>query len=223
MQFTYHENCGDSVLNIESELHKYLFKVRRHSTEENLFFRNLKDDNLYQYRVQNIDRRKTTLELVSFELKKIVPSKELHIGWCKIDPKSIEKSIASLNELGVTKITFISCEYSQKQYKINIEKLEKLLINSSQQSGRSDIIELESCDSLDEFIEQYPNSYMFNFSSNLVDDKKDDIKTLIIGCEGGFSYNEVDKFDSNKIVGIKSNIILRSETAIVTAVSKIAV
>ncbi|MEA3497966.1 MAG: 16S rRNA (uracil(1498)-N(3))-methyltransferase [Campylobacterota bacterium] len=223
MQFTYHKNSGDSVLTIEAELHKYLFKIRRHSIEDNLFFRNLKDNNLYQYKVQNIDRRKTTLELISFDEKVIEPSRKLHIGWCKIDPKSIEKNLAALNELGVTKITFISCEYSQKQYKINLEKLEKILINSSQQSGRSNIIELCESKSLDSFLEQYPDTYMFNFSSNLVDDKKDDIDTLVIGCEGGFSFVEIDKFDTNKIVGINSNIILRSETAAVAVASKILV
>ena len=223
MQFTYHKDSADSTLTIEAELHKYLFKVRRHSTAENLFFRNLKDDNLYQYKVQNIDRRKTILELVSVESKPIKPTRQLHIGWCIIDFKSIEKSIASLNELGVTKITFISCDYSQKQFKINFEKLEKILINSSQQSGRSSIIELNSCESLDDFILEYPDSYMFNFSKNNIESKKENIKTIVLGCEGGFSQNEIEKFNSKNIVGIDSNLILRSETAVITLSSKILV
>ena len=223
MQFTYHKNAGDSVLNIEAELHKYLFKVRRHSIEKNLFFRNLNDKNLYQYKVEDINRRKTTLELVSFEENVIEPIKKLHIGWCLIDYKSIEKMIASLNELGVTKITFIDCEYSQKQYKVNFEKLEKLLINSSQQSGRSSIVEMDSCESLDKFLLKYPNSYMFNFSKNNISCKKNEIDTIILGCEGGFSINEVNKFNPNKIVGIDSKLILRSETAIVAIASKILV
>ena len=223
MQFTYHKDAGSEFLTIDAELHKYLFKVRRHNIEENLFFRNLTDNNIFEYRVDNIKRRETMLCLVGSKELKIEPKKELHLGWCVIDFKSIEKVIASLNELGVTKITFIQCEYSQKQYKVNYEKLNKLLINSSQQSGRSSIIELDSCDSLDSFIEQYPDSYMFNFSSNMVTDQKDDIKTIIVGCEGGFSSNEVEKFNSNKIVGIDSNLILRSETAVVTVASKIIV
>jgi len=223
MQFTYHKDSGSQRIEIEAELHKYLFKVRRHSTEDTLYFRNLLDKKIYSYRVQDIDRRKTTLELFCSEEKIIEPQKELHIGWCKIDPKSIEKMIASLNELGVTKITFINCEFSQRKYTINYEKLEKLLINSSQQSGRSSIIKLEECESLDLFLEQNPESYMFNFSKNLLDNKKDDIKTIIIGCEGGFSNDEIQKMDNDKIVGINSNLILRSETGVVTIASKIAV
>jgi len=223
MQFTYHEDSGLDLLTIEAELHKYLFKIRRHNIEDTLYFRNLKDDALYGYKVENIDRRKTTLSLFSSETKLIEPQKELHIGWCKIDPKSVEKVIASLNELGVTKITFINCEFSQRKYNINYEKLEKLLINSSQQSGRSSIIKLEECESLDLFIEQNPTSYLFNFSKNLIDDKKDEISTIILGCEGGFSINEIQNFEESRIVGINSNLILRSETAAITIASKITV
>jgi 16S rRNA (uracil1498-N3)-methyltransferase len=223
MQFTYHKEAGSQIIKIEAELHKYLFKVRRHNIEDNLYFRNLKDNNIYSYQVQNIDRNKTTLKLLKFEEKIIEPKKELHIGWCKIEPKSVEKVIASLNELGVTKITFINCEYSQGKYSLNYEKLEKLLINSSQQSGRSNIIKLEECDNLKSFLNDNPDTYMFNFSSNLIDEKKDDINTIVIGCEGGFSNNELDTFDVNKIVGINSNLILRSETGVITIASIIMV
>ena len=223
MQYTYHKDSGSQKIEIEAEVHKYLFKVRRHDINENLYFRNLEDNNIYSYKVQNIDRRKTILFLENSEEKIIEPKKELHIGWCKVDPKSIEKVIASLNELGVTKITFINCEFSQGKYTINYEKLEKLLINSSQQSGRSSIIKLEECEGMDIFLKNYPDSYMFNFSKNLIDDKKDDIKTIIIGCEGGFSVDEVSTFNEDKIVGIDSNLILRSETGVITIASKIVV
>lgn len=219
MQFTYLEDASQPIITIEAELHKYLFKVRRHNIEDDLYFRNLKDKNIYRYKVEHIDRRKTTLKLIDYEEKIIEPKKDLHIGWCVIDPKSVEKYIASLNEIGVTKITFIMCQYSQKQYKVNFEKLEKLLINSSSQCGRSSIIQLDICDSLDKFLEKYPQSFMFNFSTNNINDKKSDIDTIVLGCEGGFSKDEVGKFQEEKIVGIDSNLILRSETAVVTIAS----
>jgi 16S rRNA (uracil1498-N3)-methyltransferase len=62
---------------------------------------------------------------------------------------------------------------------------------------------------------------MFNFSQNSIDNKKDDIGTIIIGCEGGFSSTEVEKFAEDKIVGIDSNLILRSESAASVVASKI--
>ena len=221
MQFFYHREAGESSLTIDSELHKYIFKVRRHNTDETLYFRNLSDKNIYGYSVTSINRRETILALESSKEKLIESNKKLHLGWCVVDPKTVEKSIASLNELGVSKITFIFCKYSQKQFKINFEKLNKILQNSSSQSGRSSIIELDSCDSLKEFLEQNPNSYMFNFSPNNIKNNSKDINTIVLGCEGGFSSDEIEMFDSSKVVGVDSSIILRSETAAISLASHI--
>jgi 16S rRNA (uracil1498-N3)-methyltransferase len=223
MQFTYHKDAGVELLTIEAELHKYLFKVRRHNSTDKLYFRNLNDKNLYTYIVEDINRRKSILRLIDSQNKQIEPIKKLHIGWCLIDVKSIEKVIASLNELGVDKITFITCEYSQKQYKINFEKLNKLLVHSSQQSGRSSIIDLDHCESLEKFINNNPDTYMFNFSQQHITTKQQNIKTIVIGCEGGFSTNEIENFKTDKIVGIDSNLILRSETATITIASTILI
>jgi len=221
VQFFYHREAGESSLTIDSELHKYIFKVRRHNTDETLYFRNLSDKNIYGYSVTSINRRETILALESSKEKLIESNKKLHLGWCVVDPKTVEKSIASLNELGVSKITFIFCKYSQKQFKINFEKLNKILQNSSSQSGRSSIIELDSCDSLKEFLEQNPNSYMFNFSPNNIKNNSKDINTIVLGCEGGFSSDEIEMFDSSKVVGVDSSIILRSETAAISLASHI--
>ena len=223
MQFTFHKNSGDSTLTIDGDLHKYLFKVRRHSKNENLFFRNLADNNIYEYEIMDSGRRETKLNLISSKEFILKQSKSLHLGWCIIDSKSVEKVLASLNELGIEKISFINCQYSQKQFKPNFEKLNKILINSSQQCGRSTLMTLETYDSLDSFIEDYPNTYMFNFSTEQIENRKDDIKTILIGCEGGFSDDEVNKLSKDKIVGINSNLILRSETAVVSVASKILI
>jgi 16S rRNA (uracil1498-N3)-methyltransferase len=81
-----------------------------------------------------------------------------------IDPKSIEKSLPMLNESGVARITFIYCERSQKQFRLDFDRLEKILRNSSQQSGRSQQMQLASVDSIEAFIMQYPQSYLLHFS-----------------------------------------------------------
>jgi len=221
MQFVYHQDSGVDILTINDQLHKYIFKVRRHDSSKPLFFRNLIDDILYKYEVISINKKNTTLKLIESKELKIALSQKLHIGWCKIDFKSIEKVIASLNELGVDKITFIDCQYSQKQYKINFDKLHTLLTNSSSQSGRSDIIKLEVVESLDKFLELYPDSYMFNFSSNNITNYIDKIDTIVVGCEGGFSDDEIAKFSPSKIVGVDNPLILRSETAVLTVASKL--
>jgi 16S rRNA (uracil1498-N3)-methyltransferase len=221
MQFTYDEFCGGNILEIKDEVYNYLIKARRHKIDDEIYFRNLKDENIYLYKIVLIDKKKAVLNLIFSEKKVLINQKKLHLGWCVIDPKTIEKYIPSLNELGVDKITFIYSDFSQKNFKINIEKLEKILINSSSQCGRSDIIKLDICKNLDEFLQNNKDIHFLDFSNKLIDEKKDEIKTLIIGCEGGFSKNEREKFNIDYVVGFESNLILRSETAIIAATSKI--
>ena len=221
MQFTYDEFCGSDILEIKDEVYNYLIKARRHKIDDEIYFRNLKDNNIYLYKINLIDKKKAILNLISAEEKILLNNKNLHLGWCVVDPKTVEKFITSLNEMGVDKITFIYADYSQKNFKINIEKLEKILINSSCQCGRSNIIKLEVCKNLEQFMKENSDVYFLDFSTLCVDDKKDEIKTLVIGCEGGFSQNERDKFNKDFVVGFNSNLILRSETAIISAGAKI--
>jgi len=85
------------------------------------------------------------------------------------------------------------------------------------------MITIEYSKSLDDFLKSYPDSYMFNFSKQSIDEKKNDIRTIVLGCEGGFSKKELAQFSEDKIVGIDSDIILRSETAITVIASKIII
>lgn len=221
MQFTYDEFCGTDIFEIKDEVYNYLLKARRHKIDDEIYFRNLKDENLYLYKINFIDKKRAILNLISSEKKILLNDKKLHLGWCVIDPKTIEKYIPSLNEMGIDKITFIYSDFSQKNFKINIEKLEKILINSSCQCGRSNIIKLDVCKNLDTFIKQNDDTYFLDFSQISIDDKKDEIKTLVIGCEGGFSAKERNAFNKENIIGFNSGLILRSETAIISAGSKI--
>ena len=221
MQFTYDEFCGTELLEIKDEVYNYLLKARRHKIDDEIYFRNLKDENLYLYKINYIDKKKAILNLISSENKILINEKKLHIGWCVVDPKTIEKYIPSLNEMGVDKITFIYSDFSQKNFKINIDKLEKILINSSSQCGRSDIIKLNVCKNLDTFMKEKENIYFLDFSEHSISNKINEIKTLVIGCEGGFSSSERETFNKDNIVGFDSNLILRSETAVISACSKI--
>ena len=223
MQFTYDEFCGTNILEIKDEVYNYLVKARRHKIDDEIYFRNLKDNNIYLYKIDMIDKKKAILTLISSEEKIILSQKKLHLGWSVVDPKTIEKYISSLNEMGVEKITFIYSDFSQKNFKINIEKLEKILINSSCQCGRSNIIKLAVCKNIETFIKENDDVYFLDFSNTSIDEKSDLIKTLVIGCEGGFSNKEREIFNKNNIVGFNSNLILRSETAIIAASSKIII
>ena len=221
MQFIYDKNAKNELLKIEDENYNYIVKARRHKLDDILDFRNLEDDFLYSYKISQIDKKSLFLNLLKKEEKIIENSKKIHLAWCVVDPKTIYENIASLNELGVDKITFVYSDFSQKNFKINFEKLEKILINSSSQCGRSSIIKLDIYKNIDTFITDNPDTYFLDFSQTSIDSKVLDIKTLMIGTEGGFSKKERELFNKNFIVGFSSNLILKSQTAIISATSKI--
>ncbi|MCT7465919.1 16S rRNA (uracil(1498)-N(3))-methyltransferase [Aliarcobacter cryaerophilus] len=221
MQFIYDKNAKNELLKIEDENYNYIIKARRHKLDDILDFRNLEDDFLYSYKISQIDKKSLFLNLLKKEEKIIENSKKIHLAWCVVDPKTIYENIASLNELGVDKITFVYSDFSQKNFKINFEKLEKILINSSSQCGRSSIIKLDIYKNIDTFIKDNPDTYFLDFSKTSIDSKVLDIKTLMIGTEGGFSKRERELFNKNFIVGFSSNLILKSQTAIISATSKI--
>lgn len=214
MQYIYNINASEHHIKLIEDDYRYIIKVRRHKIDDIIALRNLKDNILYSYKIDSISRRDVVICLVSHKELIIKSNKNLHIGWCVIDSKIIEKNISSLNEMGVEKISFIYCNKSQKNFKIDKTRLNKILLNSSQQCGRSQMIQIEMIDSLDNFLEIYPESYMLNFSDSFITDKKDEINSIVVGCEGGFSDAEIAKFKQNKIVGFESSLILKSESAV---------
>ena len=220
MLYLYHKEASKEQLTLTGDEHRYIFKVRRHKVDDTLHLRNLEDGFLYSYLITYIDKKSVILELQERQDLEVKAKKALHLGWCVIDPKSIEKVIPSLNEMGVDKITFIYCKRSQKSFKIDFKRLEKILLNSSQQSGRSQMMKLEMADNLETFISQNPQSVMLNFSpikraSSL------DTDTIVIGCEGGFHEEEVALFSTQNIVGLDTPLVLKSESAVCAVSAKV--
>ena len=220
MQYLHHKQAGEKTLLLKGDEHRYIFKVRRHRKGETIALRNLEDKNIYYYKIDNLDKKEAYLLLQSSEELVVKAKKSLHIGWCIIDPKSIEKLLPTLNEIGVDAISFIYCQRSQKSFKLDFARFEKILLNSSQQSGRSEMMKLDLVESLELFLEQNPNSMALNFSDNFLENGSD-IGVILIGCEGGFSDEEIAMFDKNSIVGLDSPLILKSESAVCAVASKV--
>ena len=131
MQYIYNINASEHHIQLKEDDYRYIIKVRRHKIDDIIALRNLKDDILYSYKIESITRRELTIGLISQRELIIKSNKNLHIGWCVIDTKIIEKNISSLNEMGVDKISFIYCKKSQKNFKIDKTRLNKILLNSS--------------------------------------------------------------------------------------------
>ncbi len=216
-----HENAGKSHLTLKGELHKYLIKVRRHVEGDELSFRNKEDiKTVYCYKITDVDGRSLDLELVSSRVEEVKAIKELHIAWCVIDSKSIEKVLPSLCEIGVSRISFIYCDRSQKNFKLDFKRFDRIVEASMGQSGRTSIMEFDTYKNIAAFIGEFPDTKVFDFTDNILSGDSD-FKRVLIGCEGGFSKDEKELLKSQEIFRLNTPMVLRSESAVIAVASKI--
>lgn len=223
MQFLFHDEAGADRLVMKGEAFNYIIKVRRHQVGERVALRRRDvTEILYGYRLVSTDGRRAELVLES-EVPCVVRSdRPLHIGWCAIDPKSVEKVLPQLNEMGVSQITLIRCERSQRQFRHDLKRYRRLLEASMQQCGRSEWMALDTADSLAAFIQVHPATVVLDFcNAKLEADAK--IETVLIGCEGGFSAEEKQQLAACRIRRFDSPMVLRSESAAVAISAKLLV
>lgn len=131
-------------------------------------------------------------------------------------------------EAGVFKIVPVALKrcvvkLTSKEYEKKRERLSKIMLSASKQSGRGKVAEIESLISFDEMIKRISEYDLFLFPYELEDENtlKERIRGfagktigIVIGPEGGFSSEE-----SEKIIGAGGKSlslgrrILRTETA----------
>jgi len=215
MQFLYHQNSGEKTLNLKGEEFQHL-KVRRVRENEYLFLRNLKDQFLYEYKIHSLTKNSCILNLIKKSFTNSNPPL-LSLALGVIDTKTLEKTLPFLNELGVKKLILVYTEFSQRNFKIDLERLEKIIINSCEQCGRIFKMELEFFDNVEEFLKLYPCVVLVDFEGKHQEFSKD--KLYFIGPEGGFSLKERQQFKEK--ISFKNKNILKSHTALIALASKI--
>ena len=221
MIYLLENSAGKTELTLKGETHKYLVKVLRHSVGDRLQLRSKEDiGKLHTYEIINIDGRSLDLRLLSTVIEEVNPPKELHIAWCVIDTKSIEKVLPSLNEIGVSKISFIYCDRSQKNFKLDFKRFERILETSMQQSGRTHMMEFDVYKNISTFIEEFPDTKVFDFTQNVLQGDSNFTRVLI-GCEGGFSKMEKEFLVNQEVFRLDTPMVLRSESAAMAVASKI--
>lgn len=220
MQFVYDKFSSQDLLTIRDENYRYLFRARRLKVGDSVEFRNLCDDVLYRYFIEDIGKKEATLRLQDKKKTSKSNLKILHLIWCIIDPKIIYNTLPMLNQMGVSKITFVYCDRSQKNFKIDFEKCQKILINSCQQCGRTDLIEIEALNTLDDVLKKYKDFAVLDFGG---ESASDGVSSYLIGCEGGFSEYEREKLVNNYKLGLKTNLILKSETAALAVAARLLI
>lgn len=224
------ENSTDSVTIKNMNLINQLIKVLRVTEGYELIFFNWEDHTDYVFKIISLDKREIYLEKqwtlendseIDFDLTlfQALPN--------KLD--KMEQIVAKWVEVWVTGFYFFRSERSQKLHlsENKIDRLEKIIEEACEQSGRSRIPELIIEENLSlEDIAGCENIFFHTadtHSQSLSDLKlkKDNWVNLFVGPEWWFSEEEIETFTTSWFMRVHlGDRILRTETTwVVTAFS----
>ena len=200
----------------------YVNKVMR--VKENEIFSLFNSSGEWEAKILNISKGIVEFN-VTKQLRQKENSKELWLAFSPIKSNYFNFMIQKATELGVTKFIPIIFDRTIVR-KINKERLEKVIIEASEQSNRINVPDIEDSKSLDDFLNNNKVDLIFtdlNSENTKIDLKKvtDKPTCVIIGPEGDFSEEErakILKFSGVQPLKINENI-LRSETAVISAIS----
>ena len=171
--------------------------------------------------------------LIEFKITKQLRSKDskkdIWLAFSPIKSNYFNFMIQKATELGATKFIPIIFERSIVR-KINKERLNKIIIEATEQSNRISLPELENIYTLKNFLKKFENKINLVFTDlnshqkniSFDNDDKNPI-CIIVGPEGDFSESErleILKFKGIRSLKLNANI-LRSETAVISALSVI--
>ena len=200
----------------------YLSKVMR--VKENEVFSLFNSDGEWEARVLSISK-----SIIEFKITKQVRQKEsikeLWLAFSPIKSNYQNFMVQKATELGVTKFLPIIFNRTMVR-KINKERLEKIIIESSEQSNRINVPTIEYAQDLNSFLKKNSMDLIFtdlNSNNKKIDKSKltDKPICIMIGPEGDFSETEREEiltFKGVQPIKINENI-LRSETAVISAIS----
>ena len=167
--------------------------------------------------------------IVEFEVQKQLrlpnKEKEIWLAFAPIKSNYFNFMIQKATEVGVTKIFPIITDRTIVR-KVNEDRLNKIVIEASEQSNRLTIPSIEKIQKLEKFLNQNKNINLV-FGDLNTENKKIELKdsskpiAVLIGPEGDFSEAERAKIlEFNGVQPIKLNDnILRSETAVISSLS----
>jgi 16S rRNA (uracil1498-N3)-methyltransferase len=154
--------------------------------------------------------------------------KDIWLAFSPIKSNYFNFMIQKATELGATKFIPVTTDRTIVR-KINYERVEKIIIEASEQSNRMSVPKVEKIQNLNSFLEKNNNKINIIFgdlnteNQNLDPKIKNEDKPIciIIGPEGDFTESEREQILNFK--GVQSlkinNNILRTETAVISALS----
>ena len=207
---------------LDKDQSHYLSKVMR--VKENEVFSLFNKEGEWEAKVLGIFKNIVEFKIIK-QLRQKEITKELWLAFSPIKSNYQNFMLQKATELGVTKFLPIIFDRTVVR-KINKDRIEKIVIEASEQSNRINVPTIEEAQDLNGFLKKNSMNLIFtDLNSNIkkIDKSKftDKPVCIIIGPEGDFSETEREKILSFKgVQPIKINEnILRSETAVISAIS----
>lgn len=218
MQFLYHKEAGKAELELENEAFYHL-KARRIKLKDTLKLRNLRDDLLYTYDVIDLQKRSCQLSLInSTRTQKI--SSDTKLALSVIDPGALEKILPFFNEFGLAELILVYADFSQKNFKLDLKRFERILIQSCEQCGRAEMMKISIFKNTDEFYKKYQEAILLDLEGQSLKEfsfQKNEL--FFIGAEGGFSQRERALF--KRKIKLDHPYILKSQSAALSLLAKL--
>ena len=200
----------------------YVNKVMR--VKENEVFSLFNSSGEWEAKILSISKNIVEFNITK-QLRQKETTKELWLAFSPIKSNYFNFMIQKATELGVTKFLPIVFDRTIVR-KINKERLEKVIIEATEQSNRINVPSIEEPQSLNSFLKNSKMDLIFtdlNTSNTKIDLNQltSNPTCVIIGPEGDFSEverQEILKFNGVQAIKINENI-LRSETAVISAIS----
>ena len=217
---------------IQSELISYLTREQSHYVKDVMrlkigdSFSVFNDQGEWNAIIENYEKDGARIKI----LKKVRNKKSEKNVWLAFSPikqNPLNFMIQKTTELGIQKFIPVICERSVVN-DINIERIKKIIIESSEQSNRLSVPEITKKESLKNFLKLFPkdgciifcdiNCNKSNFK-NILSKKIKGPVCILVGPEGDFSENErqlIIELNQTSSLSLASNI-LRAETAAIAA------
>jgi len=215
-------------LNLISKLDKsqshYLLKVMRLNIGKSFSLFNQSGE--WESEIKEINKGIVEF-LVIKKLRSANNEKEIWLAFSPIKLNYLNLMIQKATELGVTKFIPILSERTIVR-KLNDKRLNKIIIEASEQSNRLKVPKLDKILNLDEFLKLNQNTNIIfgdlNTDNSKINFKSSEPLCILIGPEGDFTVKERENIlNLKKLIPLKINKnILRSETAAISMISIIS-
>ncbi len=223
----------DTDLKIENDIVEVVGQEVKHI---NILRHNVKDIiviNEYVCEILNIDKKKLVCKIIKKAEEKGVPNTKITLFQSLLKSDKMDYVIQKAVEIGISDIYPIESKnivvkLDTKDKIKKVERYNKISKEASKQCGRTDIVNVENIikfnSEAEEILKKFDAVFfayeaevksLKNAINNIKENGKDKNIAIIIGPEGGFSKEEVERFSKlpNMYTVSLGTRILRAETA----------